>query len=587
MSSKNSEQATILLVDDNPEHLKALIDFLEQSGFRIIVAQSGEAAIQRAQQAVPDLILLDVMMPQMDGFETCQRLKAQESLREIPVIFLTGISDLIEKIKGFELGGVDYITKPVHHQEVLARVNAHLTMRRLQQQLEEQNERFRTLSEATFEGILMHDQGEIFEINQAMEQMFGYQRAEALGRHVLEFIAPESRTIVAENLRLAENGPFEAIGVRQDGSSFPVEFQGRTMPYHGRNIRVVAIRDLSRHKQLEAEKALLQQENITLRSSLGERYKLGDIIGKSQAMQIVYHAIITAANSDANVVICGETGTGKELVAHTIHRLNERTSRAFVAVNCGGIPESLFESEFFGHRKGAFTGADRDTSGYFDRAYGGTLFLDKIGELTLAMQVKLLRVLQDGEYTPLGETVSKHANARIITATNKDLKELLHTGQIREDFFYRIRVIVITLPPLRNRREDIPLLVEHFLEQSQKGSECPPLSARVFETLCAYDWPGNVRELQNELQRYLAEQRFEFIGNMSPDFPGQQRAQSLELSLEGMALHEAVEALEKHLIARVLAQNAGHQGKTAKILGISPRALYERMKKYQLHTYKQ
>lgn len=577
MPSTSSDQATILLVDDLPDNLKVLIDFLEQSGFRIIVARSGEAAIQYAQQALPDLILLDVLMPQMDGFETCQRLKAQESLREIPVIFLTGISDLIEKVKGFEVGGVDYIAKPVHYQEVLARIKTHLMLRRLQQQLEEQNQRFRTLSEATFEGILVHDQGEILEINQTMEQMFGYQRADVLGRHVLEFVAPEARPIVAENIRMAENGPYEAVGLRRDGSSFPVEFQGRAMPYQGRNIRVVAIRDLSRHKQIEAEKALLQEENITLRSSLGERYKLGDIIGKSQAMQTVYQTILNAAASDANVVICGESGTGKELAARTIHQLSPRKNKHFVTVNCGAIPENLFEREFFGHRKGTFTGATMDKPGYLAQAHRGTLFLDEIGELPAFLQVKLLRALQEHEYTPLGDTHSQRADIRIIAAANKDLKLLLQEGVIREDFFWRIYVIVIELPPLRDRKEDIPLLVEYFLEEYGKESLGAALPGHVHNLLCTYNWPGNVRELQNELQRYLAHQELEFIGNIQPDTPFTKQNFSLNASTK---LHDVLETCEKDHILSVLQRNHGHRGKTAQILGLPRRTLNRKMQKY-------
>ncbi|GAK55923.1 sigma-54 interaction domain-containing protein [Candidatus Vecturithrix granuli] len=577
MPSKNSEQATILLVDDIPDNLKALIDFLEQSGFRIIVAQSGETAIQRAQQALPDLILLDVLMPQMDGFETCQRLKAQESLREIPVIFLTGISDLIEKIKGFEVGGVDYITKPVDYQEVLARINAHLAMRRLQQQLEEQSERFRTLSEATFEGILMHDQGKILEINQTMEQMFGYQRTEVLGRHVLEFVTPESRMIVAENLRLAEDGPYEAAGVRRDGSSFPVEFHGRTMPYHGRNIRIVAMRDLSRHKQLEAEKALLQEENVSLRSSLGERYKLGGMIGKSQAMQTVYQAIVNAAASEANVVICGESGSGKELAARTIHELSARKKEHFVAVNCGAIPENLFEREFFGHRRGTFTSATMDQPGYLAQAHKGTLFLDEIGELPAFLQVKLLRALQEHEYTPLGDTHSQKADIRIIAAANKDLKLLLQEGVIREDFYWRIRVIVIELPPLRNRKDDIPLLIEYFLEQYDKETPYASLPGHIHNMLCTYNWPGNVRELQNELQRYLAHQKLEFIGNTQLDAPLTRPLFPLNTTAK---LHEVLEICEKDYILSTLQRNHGHRGKTAQTLGLPRRTLNRKMQKY-------
>ena len=589
MIPEHTEQRTILIVDDTPENLKVLIAFLEQFDFRIMVAQGGETALKRVQYVVPDIILLDVLMPDMNGFETCRRLKEHEATRDIPVIFMTALSETVNKVKGFDVGGVDYLTKPVQHEEVLARINAHLTIRKLQQQLqeqnsllEEQNERFRTLSEATFEGILIHDKGRILEVNQPTESMFGYQRSAILGKNISEFVTPGFRQTVLEHMQTEDGAPYEAEGIRQDGSIFPIEIQARTMPYQGRDVRVVAVRDLTWRRVIEEEKAHLQRENVTLRSTIKDRYKFGEIIGKSPVMQDVYQSLVKASASDANVVIYGESGTGKELVAQTIHNMSEQKEKAFIAVNCGAVPESLFEREFFGHRKGAFTGATMDKAGYFDRAHRGTLFLDEVGELSPTLQVKLLRVLQNGEYTPLGDTTSKKADVRIIAATNKDLKELLRKGLIREDFFYRIRVIVINLPPLRNRKEDIPLLIEHFLEQYAHDEERPTIPGRIVEMLCAYHWPGNIRELQNELQRYLSEQYLEFIGNLNLE-PGERNDMlGLVFDQGGLSFRESVETFEKRLIARVLEQNSGHTGKTASILDIPLRTLYRKMKKYQL-----
>ncbi len=581
MTSENTEHSTILIVDDVPEELKALISFLETSGFRISAAHSGEAAINRIDHIQPDIILLDILMPDMDGFETCRRLKAREVSKDIPVIFMTALSDAIDKVKGFDAGGVDYLTKPVEHTEVLARVNAHLTNHRLQQQLQEQNirlaeqnERFHTLSEATFEGILIHDAGTILEVNQTIEMMFGYPRADVLGRNVLEFVAPESRDIIIKSIRTKNDHPYEAQGIKKDGSSFPLEIQAKTMPYEGRDVGVAAIRDLSWRRAMEEEKEQL------LRSTVRDRYKFGKIIGKSPVMQEVYQSIVKASSSDANVVICGESGAGKELAARTIHHLSERKEHAFIAVNCGAVPESLFESELFGYRKGAFTGAIMDKHGLFDRAHKGTLFLDEVGELTPAMQVKLLRVLQDGEYTPLGDTITRTADVRIIAATNKDLKQQTDAGRIREDFYWRIRVIVINLPPLRERKEDIPLLMEHFLEQFDQNKECSVIPGRIVDMLCAYHWPGNVRELQNELQRYLAEQRLEFIGNMDTNA---ETTREREYGIDNLELRDALGVFEKQYILRTLEQNQGHRGKTAKMLGLPRRTLSRKLKKYQIY----
>jgi transcriptional regulator with PAS, ATPase and Fis domain len=250
--------------------------------------------------------------------------------------------------------------------------------------------------------------------------------------------------MVVERLRLAEDGPYEAIGVRRNGSSFPVEIQGRTVPFQGRNIRMVTIRELTRHRQLEAEKPFCKRKTSRSVPVWGNAI-IRRIIGKSQTMQTVYQAIINAANSDANVVICGESGTGKELVARTIHQLSARREKHFVAVNCGAIPENLFEREFFGHRKGTFTGAIMDTPGYLAQDHKGTQYLDEIGELPPLLQVKLLRALQEREYIPLGDIRSKKADIRIIAAANKDLKLLLQEGVIAK-IFWDIRVLAIDLP---------------------------------------------------------------------------------------------------------------------------------------------
>ena len=572
------EKSTILVIDDDPASVNALLKYLHESGFETLIAPSGERALRQLEFAQPDIILLDVCMPGIDGFEVCRRLKQRDATQDIPVIFMTALSDTVDKVKGFEVGGVDYLTKPVQHEEVLARVHTHLTIRNLQRQLQKHTERFQKLAEATFEGIIIHDQGRILDVNQAVSQMFGMQAAELIETNLLGLIAPEARQSVTEKIRARDEQPYESAGIKKDGSVFPIEIQMKTMPYQGRDVMVAAVRDITWRKNMEQEQTVLRRENVTLRSTIKDRYKFGEIIGKSPVMQEVYQSIVNAAASDANVLLDGESGTGKELVAHTIHTLSDRNDQEFVAVNCGAVPENLFEREFFGHRKGAFTGATMDRPGYFDRAHKGTLFLDEVGELSLTMQVKLLRVLQDGEYMPLGDTTPKKADVRIIAATNKDLIEQLQKGHIREDFFYRIRVMVIHLPPLRERKEDIPLLIDHFLEQSRDDKVYPSIPAKIVARLCAYSWPGNIRELQNELQRYLTEQRLEFIG----DFQGKSDAEDELSELVQLGFQEALTEFEKRYLRRMLDQNQGHREKTAKMLEIPIRTFQRKIKKLGL-----
>jgi transcriptional regulator with PAS, ATPase and Fis domain len=291
-------------------------------------------------------------------------------------------------------------------------------------------------------------------------------------------------------------------------------------------------------------------------------------------MQRVYELILKAANSDASGVIFGESGTGKELVAKAIHRLSPRAEKPFVAVNCGAIPEQLAESEFFGHKKGAFTGAHTDKHGYLYVANGGTLFLDEVGELDVNIQVKFLRAFETGEYSPIGDTKTYTSDFRLISATNKDLAQLVAEGKMREDFYYRISVIPIYIPPLRERKEDIPLLVEHFLRIYSKGKHPPSLPAKYMDLLMNYDWPGNVRELQGMIQRYLSTGSFQFLGNKSSDF-----SDETDYSKLG-TLKSAVSEFEKRLILKALEENRWHKGKVASLLGIDPKTLYRKMKRY-------
>ncbi|MCP4406017.1 MAG: response regulator, partial [bacterium] len=532
MTDGHTDKPVLFIVEDAPETLDMLVEELQHAGFEVLIARSGESALRQVDFAQSDLILLDVVLPGMNGFETCRRLKQKEKTQDIPVIFMTALTDTLDKVKGFDAGGIDYLTKPLQAAEVIARVKTHLTVQKLQQtlqaqniRLEEQTLRFQTLADAAFEGIVIHEEGSIIEINRSVEEMFGYQRSELIGKNVLDFVAPASRKIVQQHIETEDEHPldpgkvegYEAEAVRKNGDRFPIEVHVKTMLSQGRRRRIAAVRDLSRQKALEQEKAQLKQENLNLKTTGRDRYKFGEILGKSPAMQEIYEFIAQAAASDASVMICGESGTGKELVARTIHQRSERRERECVAVNCGAIPENLFENEFFGHRKGAFTGADRNKPGYFDLAHQGTLFLDEVGELSPILQVKLLRAIEQGEYHPVGSHTAKTVDVRIIAATNRNVEEMLHEGAMREDFFFRLNVISIAIPPLRERREDIPLLIEHVWEQCHKDIEFSTLPGHILHQLYHHDWPGNIRELQNVLQRYLTVNRLEFPGSRRPE----------------------------------------------------------------------
>jgi transcriptional regulator with PAS, ATPase and Fis domain len=294
-------------------------------------------------------------------------------------------------------------------------------------------------------------------------------------------------------------------------------------------------------------------------------------------MKDVYELISQAAGSDFNVIITGESGTGKELVARTIYELSRRKNQAFVAVNCSAVSENLFEREFFGHQKGSFTGADKGQPGFFDEAHEGTLFLDELGELKPSMQVKLLRVLENGEYIPIGATRAKTADARIISATNQDLNHLVRQGDFREDLFYRIHVIDIKLPPLRERREDIPLLVEVFLSRYQSSGKRPRLNGKVLDTLSHYEWPGNVRELQNVMQRFLVTHQIDLPGGRTAVAVEEEEALTCE---DGLCA--SLEELERRIIQEALRKAMWNRGRAADLLKISRWTLQRKMAKYDL-----
>jgi PAS domain S-box-containing protein len=573
MAQELSKRGKIVIADDTAANLKVLTHFLTQHGYEVRVAENGIAAVTLVARELPDLVLMDVMMPQMGGYEACQQLKANAVTRDIPVIFITFLKELDEKIKGFDVGGIDYITKPFQAQEVLARVDAHVANRKLQHHLQQESARLQALSDAAFEGILLHDQTTIVEANRALEDISGYPRAALLGQSPLILITPEWHLPVKQQIELANGQPAVVEGRCADGQTRTLEIRVQPIMWRDRDLFVSAIRDISPQLSLE-------QENLTLRATLSTQSQFGEMVGKSPAMHKVYEQLVRAAVADETVMIYGETGTGKELAARTIFAFSKHHTKEFVPVNCGAIQEPLFESQFFGYRKGAFTGADRDTPGYFDRAAGGTLFLDEVGELPITMQVKLLRVLEDRTYTPVGATTGRRADVRIIAATNQNLRHMLQAGKIREDFFHRLHVIALELPPLRHHKEDLSLLCEHFLRTHPTADGVvPTLPANILERFRAYDWPGNIRELYNELRRYGATGQVELHGRTLA-VPGG----SVQMSvLPGERPFNVVVAeLEQQLLRRALAQTGGNKVKAAELLQLPLRTLHRKIKDYQM-----
>lgn len=324
-------------------------------------------------------------------------------------------------------------------------------------------------------------------------------------------------------------------------------------------------------------------ENRALRRELDKKYSFSEIIGNSEALQSVFRLVEKVADTNTNVLIQGESGTGKELIARALHFHSSRSSKPFLAVNCGALPENLLESELFGHTKGAFTGASADKKGLFRSADGGTIFLDEIGEISSAMQVRLLRALQEHEVTPLGSSIPIKFNARIITATNRDLEKEIEKGAFREDLFYRLNVIEIFLPPLRARREDIPLLVKHFVKQfavEQNVAE-KEISAETINLLLNYSFPGNVRELQNAVERAFTLSGTTLEAENLPPRIRQNSSAILSVNGADKQFQPTLDEVEKRYIYDVM--NAVNQDKAAaaQVLGIDLSTLYRKLKRYE------
>ncbi|HMO16881.1 MAG TPA: sigma-54 dependent transcriptional regulator [Oligoflexia bacterium] len=497
--NQESEQELILLVDDHDDGLYAGVKVLQHAGFRVITAKDGEDALNKSRSERPDIILLDVMMPKIDGLEVTKRLKRDSELKYIPVILLSARDRLDDIVAGLDAGADGYITKPFKPDELIARTRAALRTKGIYQELKDLNER---------------------------------------------------------------------------------------------------------HERFVGEVA--------------REFNLSNIIGESKAIKELFSLIMKVAPTDSPVLISGASGTGKELVAKAIHFNSSRSGSPFVAKNCAAFSEQLLESQLFGHIKGAFTGAIKDQKGLFEAADGGTLFLDELGEMPLHLQAKLLRALQEGMIMPVGTTEERSVNVRVLAATNKDLGEMVNSGTFREDLYYRINVIHINIPPLRERREDIPLLIHNFLEKAyeRRGISKKSISDSVMDCFMKYDWRGNIRELQNEIERLLIlsgddqEINLEMI---SPHIVKASRNEQIECGFknEGSCseahsfsdslgerdfspysvvinkgsdsqglMKEAIQALERQLISDTLSRHNGNKSSASKELGISRSSLISKVSEY-------
>jgi len=442
----------VLIVDDEADGRDALAELVQRWGYDVLTAGDGSEALRRAIEWHPEVILTDLVMPNMDGLWLLRALRAE--LPDCPVVLMTGRGSIQIAVQAIREGAYDFIEKP-------------LEVPRLRVVLE-----------------------------RALEKQETMREVQVLRRRIAE-LAPGT-----------------------------------------------------------------------------------DMVGAAPSMQKVFELVKKVAPSTASVVIGGESGTGKEVVARAVHSLSPRKDKAFVALNCSAIPATLIESELFGYERGAFTGADQRRLGNFELATGGTLFLDEIGELPLELQAKFLRVLEERKIRRLGGRGEVEVDVRVICASNRDLKEEIRRGRFREDLFFRLSVFAIHLPPLKERREDIPLLVHHFIEKfnAETGKRVQGCTPAAAATLTGYAWPGNIRELRNTVERAMILADGDVIGeeHLPPDMQSSNpEAAALRLTM-GLTLDQ----VEKDYIIASLQRNGGNKARTAELLGISEKTLYNKLNRY-------
>ncbi|UCC84441.1 MAG: sigma 54-interacting transcriptional regulator [Gemmatimonadota bacterium] len=446
-------------------------------------------------------------------------------------------------------------------------------------------ERFAAIFRSAMDAIVIVDSElRISMFNQAAERVFKCTAAEVLGNSFREFLCSDSRAVLDQCVRAVQRAesrycylwsPEGLTALRADGESVPVEATVSLVEVGEQRLYAIILRDINDRKRSEAELQRLHEEMVYLQQELDSTHGYGEIVGTAPPMKSVYEAIEKVAATDSTVLITGETGTGKELVARAIHAASWRKDKVLVRVNCATLPAGLIESELFGHEKGAFTGATSRKIGRFELANGGTIFLDEIGDIPLDLQNKLLRVLQEGEFERLGDSQTRKVDVRVIAATNRELADAIDEGLFRSDLFYRLNVFPIGVPALRERKKDIPLLVKHLVMKYgvKLGKNIESIPQAAMTALMAYDWPGNVRELENVIERAV-------ILTSGAEFELCERLTASASA--GPSRIPTLEEIERDHITRVLEATGwrvrGDAGAAA-LLGLKPTTLEARMKK--------
>jgi len=558
----------ILIVDDERSIRITLENFLADAGYQVATAADYDEALRSIKEAVPDIIFADILLGGKTGIDLLEKVKKVDP--DIPVVMITGAPSLETASQAIRLGAFDYIPKPVEKDMLLD-----LTVRAFRfKKVVEENNRFRSNLEAIFrsvkDGIIMVD-GElkIVEMNDAAAKICRISRRAAIGRNFASLpVVCDGKGLEILQWTIKKQEPVEAQRLECRHPELPAQVISLSAcPLLKRrgisSGAVLVIRDVTRLAALGRD--------------LNERRQFYQIIGQNARMQKIYSLIEDLADFQTTVLISGESGTGKELVAEALHYSGARSQGPLVKVNCAALSENLLESELFGHVKGAFTGAVKDKIGRFQKANGGTIFLDEIGDVSPKVQLRLLRVLQEMEFERVGDSTPIRVNVRVVAATNRDIHEKMHLGEFREDLFYRLNVVELSIPPLRERLDDIPFLVDHFLKKLNwkfnKGVVA--LTEQAQRLLVNYPWPGNIRELEHALEHA-------FVLCHGDSIAADHLPAGIKVFPAGRpnTTRKEEDVFSRGAIEDALEKTAWNISRAALLLGIDRRTIYRKMKTF-------
>ncbi|KKO19484.1 MAG: sigma 54-interacting transcriptional regulator [Candidatus Brocadia sp.] len=558
----------ILIIDDEENIRYTFENFLVDEGYEVLSAKDYRDALIAIDTSDFDLIFCDILLDEKTGIDILGYVKEKNLI--CPVVMITGAPDIGTASEALRLGAFDYISKPVL-QDTLLRVTKVALQHKA---LVDEKERYQTNLDAIFrsvrDAIITVDKDlAVVEMNAAAEQICGLSR-NLVGNQLNSF-QTHCGGRCSEILRttIVEKQPLEVASLECKHSHRPHQ------------VVSISTSPLINKKGAFAGAVLVVRDDthlVELERDMKERHKFCNIIGKSEKIQMIYSFIEDLADVQTTVLVLGESGTGKELVAEAIHYSGARSSKSLVKVNCSALSENLLESELFGHVKGSFTGALQDRIGRFQKADGGTIFLDEIGDISPRIQLQLLRVLQEREFERVGDSNPVRVDVRVIAATNQNLREKVKRGEFREDLYYRLKVVEMCLPPLRDRKEDIPLLVKHFVKKFNKklNKEISAISADVQKIFMNYTWPGNIRELEHTMEHafILCHQNIITMDHLPLNFK--------ELLEPHRPSFEDARDGELRSIRRALEQVAWNKVRAARLLGMSRRTLYRKIKDYKI-----